>query len=317
MFGSMGRNNVKVLYTDVLKRAMNTSWWVIRIVVPTSLIVSLLDYYGVIAGISVYTEPLFSLIGLPGKAAVVYISSLLLPLYVPIAVMGGLALDLREVSILSLMCLLAHNLPVESAVQKKSGAPFVMTVLLRVGFSLFGGFLLNAVIPSELVGGDVTISQTAAAPSDVIEMFENWGWSTALLCIKLLSVITVLMLIQDYLRRNGLMDKISSLLAPFMRLCGLRPDSSFLWLIANIVGLTYGAGIMAQELENSRMDREELLRVNAHIALNHSLVEDTAIFSMIGVSCYYLLIPRFIFALVTVWSIRGLGFLSKRIRHRV
>lgn len=309
---SMSRHKSDSPYTNVIRRALTTAWWIIKIMIPTSLIVSLLNYYGVIAWLSTFTAPLFSLIGLPGKAAVVYISSLLLPLYVPIAAMGSLTLNLREVSILSLMCLLAHNLPIESAVQKKSGAPLILTVTLRMGFSLLGGFLLNNIIPMETSSESAGIAQSMKTPENLMEMLKNWVWSMTELCIKLLSVIMVLMIIQDYLKRKGLMEKISQPLAPFMRLCGLRAESSFLWLIANIVGLTYGAGIMAQELENSNVDHRELKRLNAHIALNHSLIEDTTIFSMIGVSCLYLIIPRFLFALITVWCMHGIDAIREK-----
>ena len=105
---------------------------------------------------------------------------------------------------------------------------------------------------------------------------------------------------QYILKRYGIINKIASPLAPLMRLCGLQPSSAFLWLVAQIVGLTYGAGIMAQEIEESGADREELHRINLHISVNHSLIEDTAIFCMLGVSWYFLVIPRLIFAIIIV-----------------
>ena len=105
---------------------------------------------------------------------------------------------------------------------------------------------------------------------------------------------------QFLLKRYGIINKIARPLAPFMRLCGLKPDSAFLWLVAQIVGLTYGAGIMAQEIEESGADREELHRINLHICVNHSLIEDTAIFCMLGVAWYFLVIPRLIFAIIIV-----------------
>ena len=105
---------------------------------------------------------------------------------------------------------------------------------------------------------------------------------------------------QFLLKRYGIINKIARPLAPLMRLCGLQPSSAFLWLVAQIVGLTYGAGIMAQEIEESGADREELHRINLHISVNHSLIEDTAIFCMLGVAWYFLVIPRLIFAIIIV-----------------
>ena len=132
----------------ILRNALKTALWIIRIIVPVSFVVTLLDFYGVIEWISIYTAPLFRLIGLQGNAAVVYFSSLFLPLYAPIAIIATLPLSLREITILALMCLITHNLPIECAVQRRSGTPFWQTLVIRLTFSILGGILLNLIIPN-------------------------------------------------------------------------------------------------------------------------------------------------------------------------
>lgn len=296
----------------VLRRALHTALWVMKIVIPTSLVVTLLDYCGLIAAVSVYTEPFFALIGLPGKAAIAYLSSIFLPLYVPYALISSLALNLRQATILALMCLLAHNLPVEAAVQRRCGLPLWQSLPLRIGFSLFGGFLLNLILPEALTLSHPLITTAAAAPLSLSDALRSWAMGTASLCLKLILIITALMFLQDFLKRHGLIQIISRSLSPFMKFCGLKPESSFIWLIANIVGLTYGAGIMAQEVEQANADREELRRINRHIALNHSLLEDTAIFVMLGVGWYWLIIPRLLFALTAVWGGRLIASVASR-----
>ena len=288
--------------TTILRNALKTALWIIRIIVPVSFIVTLLDFYGIIEWISTFTEPLFRLIGLQGNAAVVYFSSLFLPLYAPIAIIATLPLSLREITILALMCLITHNLPIECAVQRRSGTPFWQTLVLRLTFSILGGFLLNLILPESLSLTTQTETLTAATtqPSTLNSQLLNWLTNTASLCIKIILIITALMYGQFLLKRYGIINKIARPLAPLMRLCGLHPNSAFLWLVAQIVGLTYGAGIMAQEIEESGADREELHRINLHICVNHSLIEDTAIFCMLGVAWYFLIIPRLIFAILIV-----------------
>ena len=290
----------------ILRNALKTALWIIRIIIPVSFVVTLLDFYGVIEWISAYTAPLFQLIGLQGNAAIVYFSSLFLPLYAPIAIIATLPLTLREITILALMCLITHNLPIECAVQRRSGTPFWQTLVIRITFSILGGILLNLILPESLIlspcfrgtseAEGVLNSQLSTLNSQLI----NWLTSTLSLCIKIILIITALMYGQFLLKRYGIINKIAQPLAPFMRLCGLQPDSAFLWLVAQIVGLTYGAGIMAQEIEESGANREELHRINLHICVNHSLIEDTAIFCMLGVAWYFLVIPRLIFAIIIV-----------------
>ena len=290
----------------ILRNALKTALWIIRIIIPVSFIVTLLDFYGVIEWISAYTAPLFQLIGLQGNAAIVYFSSLFLPLYAPIAIIATLPLTLREITILALMCLITHNLPIECAVQRRSGTPFWQTLVIRITFSILGGILLNLILPESLAlspyfrgtseAEEVLNPQLSTLNSQLL----NWLTSTLSLCIKIILIITALMYGQFLLKRYGIINKIARPLAPFMRLCGLQPDSAFLWLVAQIVGLTYGAGIMAQEIEESGANREELHRINLHICVNHSLIEDTAIFCMLGVAWYFLVIPRLIFAIIIV-----------------
>ena len=290
----------------ILRNALKTALWIIRIIIPVSFIVTLLDFYGVIEWISAYTAPLFQLIGLQGNAAIVYFSSLFLPLYAPIAIIATLPLTPREITILALMCLITHNLPIECAVQRRSGTPFWQTLVIRITFSILGGILLNLILPESLAlspyfretseAEEVLNPQLSTLNSQLL----NWLTSTLSLCIKIILIITALMYGQFLLKRYGIINKIARPLAPFMRLCGLQPNSAFLWLVAQIVGLTYGAGIMAQEIEESGANREELHRINLHICVNHSLIEDTAIFCMLGVAWYFLVIPRLLFAIIIV-----------------
>ena len=290
----------------ILRNALKTALWIIQIIVPVSFVVTLLDFYGVIEWISIYTAPLFRLIGLQGNAAVVYFSSLFLPLYAPIAIIATLPLSLREITILALMCLITHNLPIECAVQRRSGTPFWQTLVIRLTFSILGGILLNLILPESLTlspcfrGTSGAEGVLNSQPSTLNSQLLNWLNNTASLCIKIILIITALMYGQFLLKRYGIINKIARPLAPLMRLCGLQPSSAFLWLVAQIVGLTYGAGIMAQEIEESGADREELHRINLHISVNHSLIEDTAIFCMLGVAWYFLVIPRLIFAIIIV-----------------
>lgn len=295
----------------IFRNSLKTALWIIRIIIPVSFIVTLLDFYGIIEWISAYTAPLFQLIGLQGNAAVVYFSSLFLPLYAPIAIIATLPLTLREITILALMCLITHNLPIECAVQRRSGTPFWQTLVIRLTFSILGGILLNLILPTELNLHNIVETQyIASQESSFTTETQNiaslqshlltWLANTLSLCIKIILIITALMYGQYLLKRYGIINKIARPLAPLMRLCGLQPDSAFLWLVAQIVGLTYGAGIMAQEIEESGADHEELHRINLHICVNHSLIEDTAIFCMLGVAWYFLVTPRLIFAIIIV-----------------
>jgi spore maturation protein SpmB len=122
------------------KGAIRTILFLLGIVVPISFAVALLDWLGALAWIADRLAPLMRLVGLPGSAALVFISSAFLNIYSAIAVAMSMPLDLRSASILAIMCLTAHNLFVETAVMKKTGSSALKMVFLRVAFATSAPF---------------------------------------------------------------------------------------------------------------------------------------------------------------------------------
>jgi hypothetical protein len=99
---------------------------------------------------------------------------------------------------------------------------------------------------------------------------------------------------------------ISKVFSPLMRLMGLSNDSSFLWFVAQTLGLGYGSAVMIEEVESKSITPESAILLNYHIAINHSLLEDTLLFVAIGVPAGWIIAPRFILAILLVWAVRGI-----------
>ncbi len=285
-----------------LPKAGKTIWWLLKIILPISLIVSSLQYWGVIALMAGYLSPAFALIGLPGASAVVFITSIFVPLYGPIAIISTLPMDMRQITILALMCLISHNLFVETAVQKKSGSSAITMFSLRLCTSIAGAFILNLVLPAHI--GSSHIIQKSIVFVNVQEMLLNWIISAGKLSLKISLIISGLMILQSILKEFSLLDKISRLFAPLMRIMGLSNDSSFLWFVAQTLGLGYGSAVMFEEIENKSITPLHANLLNYHIAINHSLLEDTLLFVAIGVPAGWIIAPRILLAMLVVWSVR-------------
>jgi len=115
------------------KKGLNLTWeLVIKIVLPVYIVVSLLNYTPVITWISETLSPLMSLLGLPGEAALPLVLAGLVNFYAGMGAVIPLGLGTKEITIAAAMMLLAHDLPVEAAVSKKSGSSVVSLVLIRV-----------------------------------------------------------------------------------------------------------------------------------------------------------------------------------------
>jgi len=274
----------------------------LKIILPVSLIVSLMQYFGVIAFIAAYLSPVFSVIGLPGESAIVFISSIFLSLYAPIAIITTLALDLREVTILAIMCLISHNLIVESAVQQKTGTSAALMFVLRIIISFVAAYLLNLLLPDHI--GDSRIAEKSVIFENINQMLIFWLNGAFKLIIKIVLIVTGLMILQQILNEFKILNFISGLFAPVMKVMGLSPESSFLWFISQIVGLTYGSAIMIEAVEDQQISRKDVNLLNYHIAINHSLLEDTLLFVAIGVPAGWIVVPRFALAILVVWGVK-------------
>lgn len=98
-----------------------------------------------------------------------------------------------------------------------------------------------------------------------------------------------------------------------MRIFGLSPDSAFLWVVLNTLGLTYGSSVMIGEVETGAVPRREARLLNAHAAMNHSLLEDTLLYAALGIGLFWLLVPRLAMAMAVVWAMRlGIALRERR-----
>ncbi|MFI3279791.1 MAG: nucleoside recognition protein [Rikenellaceae bacterium] len=286
-----------------VKPSIKSAIWLLRLMLPIMLVVSVLDFYGVIAYVSQFTTPLFNLIGLNGQAAFVYITSCLASIYSAIGVMALFGFDLREVTIMASMCLIAHNLIIEGAIQSRTGVSFCGITLLRIVSSLVCGYLLNRVIPADL-SGTLYLDVVTVKAETLGQMFGIWATTSLNLIVKVIVIIFSLNVFQNILRAFNLIDKLTALLYPIIASLGLSRSTSFLWILANTLGLAYGGAVIVEEVSKGYITKKDAALLNISIAQTHSLVEDTILFAALGVGVIWLMIPRLLFSIVTVWGWR-------------
>jgi hypothetical protein len=187
-------------------------------------------------------------------------------------------------------------------VMKKAGSSAVKMVLLRLVMGLAAGWFLNLLLP-----GAPTSPSSAPPPVQVAVLsalfpaLSVWGLSTLKLMIKIIIIVIVLMIIQRLLEEFKVANLLARTFAPIMRIFGLPESASILWLVINIVGYSYGAAVIMEQIRGGKMKKQEADLLNHHAAMCHSLLEDTVLYSAIGVSLFWLTVPRLIMALVIVW----------------
>lgn len=293
-----------------LPKAYATTKWLLSIMIPVSFGVMILNYTGVLALVSSYLSPAFELIGLPGESAFVLLTSIFTNIYTAIAVITSLELEGRVVTILAVMCLVAHGFVIETAVLKKTGSSVVRMILLRLLGCFAMGAVLNGLLPKET---SQIVSSIVMEKQEFTVMFMAWLQSSLILTIKVIVLITLLMIFQKILELFGVIKWISTFLKPLQVVMGLPESTSFSWIVANTLGLAYGAAIIMEQVEEGKMSKEDADLLNHHIAVSHSNLEDPLLFAAIGVPLAWMIIPRLILGIVVVWICR----LERLIRVRV
>jgi hypothetical protein len=277
---------------------MKTAWWLIKITVPVSFAVMLLDYSGILTLMANYTGPVFRYIGLPGISAIVLVTSIFTNIYSVVAVLSMLQLPVREGMILATMCLVSHGFLIETAVMKRTGSSVIRMLLLRLLGSFIMGWFLNMVIPGSISPDILTVNHQNHTFSF---MFLHWLSSISQTTIKILLLVNILLIFQRILDEFGWIGAIEKPLSPVMRIMGLPRSTTLSWVVANLIGLAYGSAIMIDESEKGRMSREDADLLNHHVSLSHSQLEDPLLFLTLGYAIHWLIWPRIIIAISAVW----------------
>lgn len=302
---------IKKSVKQVLPGTFKTCIWLIKITVGVSFAILFLKYFDILPWISRFLSPVFNHLGLPGEAALPYVTGYFVNVYAAISVAVAFDFDVRTLTILSVMILCSHNMVTETAVQKKTGTSAVRIVLVRTLSAFILAFLLNLILP-----GSITQAAAAAVEGnhDFMAMFREWAVSTGWVVVKMTVLIFSLAILQKLLSEFGVIRWISKFLKPVLAFFGLPARTSFLWIVANILGLAYGAAVMLEETESGHVNRRDIDLLNVHIAISHSNLEDLILLSSLGGVWYILLITRWAGSFVLVWSLRFEYFIKDRLK---
>ncbi len=291
---------IEVLKTGV-RKGLSSGWFLLKVTIPTSLVVSCLDYFGFISWLAGYFKPAMKLFGLPGEAAFALASGALLNVYSGIAVITSLpgVFTWRDLNIIAVMMLISHALIVETAIQKKCGMKVRTIIFTRLFSSALAGLAIFWLFPNPGPLMNFT-SQPSAADQTFAAFLLNWTKGTSFLIVQILLILLTLMVTYEILNYYRVVRRFSAWISPLLRLLALSPDSAFIWVAGTFIGLGYGSGIIIPEVEKGDIDRDEVARINLSLAISHSWLEDTLLFVVIGAHWLLVLVPRIVLSIAAI-----------------
>ncbi|MDR0599781.1 MAG: transporter [Treponema sp.] len=299
---------------DNIRPALSTIRFLLLIMLPVSFAVMVLENLGVLFYVSRAMNPVMGFLGLPGEAALAFLSSVLINIYSAIAVIETLSLSGKQLVILATMCLIAHNFFVEIIVMRKTGSHFRKILLLRLFNAFLAGWILHFIVPegaAPAVTGTLASGGLEMSPVIALNMgrlFSNlvpWLRDSFFLVLQIFVIVFAVMFLQRFLDEFGLMKKLGRAAAPVIGFFGLPANTAYVWIVANTVGVAYGAGVLMEEVKDGDLSRNDADLFNHHAAISHSQIEDTLLFVSLGVPYVWAALPRFILAIIAVWVERA------------
>lgn len=286
-----------------VKKGWRGFLWMIKIVLPVSLLTTLLDWSGWLHQADFLIAPVMKFLSLPAAAALPLLIGMAANIYGGIAAMVVLPLNQGQMTLIGIFLLMAHNLIQEGIVQGKSGInPWKATL-----FRIITATVTVMIVAHWLVPG-TSADAPAAATLTVRPAFDAllWKWLglTFFLCLKIFFIIMCLMTLLEVMKFLDWIGYIVKFFAPLLKFMGLGEKVGLLWVTAIIFGLSYGGAVIVEEARAGHISPEDLEMLHLSIGINHSMVEDPPLFISLGLNAWWLYIPRLVVAVITLHLIR-------------
>ena len=297
----------KTMWQAGIKTGLKKGWdgflWIMKIVIPISLFTALLAWSGWLSRLDFLLAPAMDLLSLPTMAALPLIIGMLANIYGALAAMAVLPFTTAQMTLMGIFLLTAHNLIQEGIIQAKSGLHPIKATLFRLGAAIATVMMVAPFLrDGQTISIPVEIATTAAIP--FLQMVKEWVWATLELGIKIFLICMSLLTLLEILKARGWITNIVKIFSPFLKIMGLDKKLGFLWMTAIVFGLAYGGAVIVEETKDGSLSKEDLEMLHLSIGINHSMVEDPALFMSLGLSAFWLYVPRLIMAIVTVRLMR-------------
>lgn len=125
---------------------IQVTWELGKVLIPVYFIITFLKHTFVIDLLVDFIQPLTSLVGLSGEAALPIVIANALTLYPAIPAITAFPFTTKEITIIGTMILLCHSLPVETVIAKKSGSNGMYIVIIRIFAAFLAAVFLNLFI---------------------------------------------------------------------------------------------------------------------------------------------------------------------------
>lgn len=275
-----------------LQSSLSSGILILKLVIPFYILADILLYFDLLRPVSVLFLPVTSILQLPAETAMAITAGIFLNLYAAVAFAAPLGLSSYEWTILGVFLGVCHSLPVENAIMKKLGIGLLYSTFLRLAMAFLTTFPLFF-LPATWYSGtgsknreEVQLVHYNSIPDLLLHSLLN----AAILSIKIIVLITLIIFLMDSLKRTRFISNYSQ-----------RVQTSFSLLTGQLLGITYGAGILFKEANSGNLKKKDLFFIGTFLMICHSLIEDPLLFVLFGANYWIIIISRLSMACVAAF----------------
>lgn len=298
------------------------------IMIPIIIIVKILQEFNSLNYLVYPFIPIMKLLDIPSVYALAWLVGILNNNYTTVSLVitffKQYPLSYEQLSLLGLLCLLAHSLFIEVMLTYKLKIRIGWAIGVRLFSALVLAYIIHIVCHSfnllqEVVNNPILSTRVIdTPPPTLLDLIHKhnlgayffiwlksigvWAWQSIKMMFSILCIMFSVLLIVEILKDIKIIYYIEKIAKPIFRLLHISKSNTSVTLVCFFIGLSYGWGILKTEHENNIFFRnDQSFKVITFLLLIHSVIEDSLLFIVIGCSIIITVLARFLWALLLIY----------------
>ena len=292
----------KKILVNIFQETTKIFWILFKVILPVVIVIRVLELIGAIPFLAKFLEPLTSFIGIDGSLGLVWMAAILVNIYAGLAAFASLQAifdySVAETTILGLIILIAHSLPIEVAIAKKSRISWIFNLSFRFINAIVAGKILNLIFTKYELFNEPNQS-VLQVPNELVSNFE---WATLQIQNFFIIFLIIFFIIStiNILKVLGVWSLIINIMKIPLSYLGMSEKVANIILIGLTLGISFGGGFLIEESKKNNISKKDILLSLSFLSLCHSIIEDTILILLLGSHISGILFFRFIYTVIII-----------------
>ncbi len=292
----------KKILVNIFQETTNIFWILFKVILPVIIVIRLLELIGAIPFLAKFLEPLTSFIGIDGSLGLVWMAAILVNIYAGLAAFASLQAifdySVAETTILGLIILIAHSLPIEVAIAKKSRISWIFNLSFRFINAIVAGKILNLIFTKYELFNEPNQS-VLQVPNELVS---NFVWAILQIQNFFIIFLIIFFIIStiNILKALGAWTFIINIMKIPLSYLGMSEKVANIILIGLTLGISFGGGFLIEESKKNNISKKDILLSLSFLSLCHSIIEDTILILLLGSHVSGILFFRFIYTVIII-----------------